>query len=204
MRPGPQSLITGITPPICRVRIRSIPITRRLNSRRELIFSSDNKLVRIAISIPVASAATSVIEIISSISVKPLVAWASARSVGFRLRPLVCITAAHPPPAKPLSETLRAKSYASLPHPSSRFQARYDPRPTSPAALQEPSQTAESPPARSKARRQSAPHQNLQPWEHYAVVWAPPAVHPFSIWPAAPPDRTPSAGRHYAPHPISY
>ena len=72
VRKFPQSLITGITPPIWRVRILSIPITRRLNCSRELTFSSDSKLVRMAINIPVASAATSVIEIISSISVNPL------------------------------------------------------------------------------------------------------------------------------------
>ena len=67
----PQSLTTGITPPIWRVRMCSIPITRRLNCNREFIFSMDSRLVRIAIIMPVASAATRVIEIISSISVKP-------------------------------------------------------------------------------------------------------------------------------------
>ena len=70
-RPDPQSLVTGITPPIWRVRTRSIPITRRLNCSREFIFSSDSRLVRIAISIPVESAATRVMEIISSINVNP-------------------------------------------------------------------------------------------------------------------------------------
>src|ERR1700722_3568218 len=182
LRPPPQSPITGITPPIWRVRTRSIPITRRLNCSLELIFSIDIKLVRIAINMPVARAATSVIEIISSINVNPLScgARAAACSVGFSRRPpvLTTITDAHPPPAKLPFEIPPARNYASPRRPSSRFQAQYDRRPKSPAPIQEQFQTAGSRRATNKESPPSAPHRIHQPSEHCAAASAQQAAHP--------------------------
>ena len=100
----------GIAPPSCRERIRWTPSARRFSSRRVWVRLSDSRPPRIAISMPVAIAATSVMEIISSINVKP--------------RCDLEVTRCPLPAAKAPGGSLREKNCGAWCHPSTRFRAR--------------------------------------------------------------------------------